>query len=105
MDWQDRAACAGADTALFFDYQHQAAAVALCGLCMVRGECLAAALAEETDPGTGNPMGRQQRHGIRGGLTSVERFAAALPGRYALYVSGYRQGHAGSAQEVMPAAG
>jgi hypothetical protein len=94
MGWQEGAACAGSDTALFFDYQHQAAALALCGACRVRGECLASAMAEETDPVSGKPFGRQMRHGVRGGLTGVERFAAALPRRHELYVAGYRQGAA-----------
>lgn len=94
MGWQERAACAGADTVLFFDYRHETAALALCGRCPVRDACLAAALAEESDPVTGNPLGRQMRHGVRGGLTSTARFAVALPGRYERYVSGYRGGHA-----------
>ena len=94
MGWQERAACAGSDTAIFFEYRHEPAALAMCGRCPVRAECLAAALAEETDAATGNPLGRQMRHGVRGGLTGTARFAVALPERHAAYVSGYRRGHA-----------
>ncbi len=76
MEWRDRAACAGTDTNLFFEDRDPAAALALCGRCPVRDGCLAAALAEETDASTGAPLGKASRHGVRGGLTAPERFAA-----------------------------
>lgn len=38
-DWRDQAACAGHDTALFFDHK-PARALAICHTCPVRVECL-----------------------------------------------------------------
>ena len=63
--WRRRAACRHADPDLFFppvgDSQTAAAAVAVCRGCPVIDACLRDALA------TG------ERHGIRGGLTGIER--------------------------------
>jgi hypothetical protein len=63
--WRRRAACRHADPELFFppvgDSQTAAAAVAVCRSCLVIDACLRDALA------TG------ERHGIRGGLTGIER--------------------------------
>lgn len=63
-DWQERAACAGTDEALWFS-KNPARARKICGRCPVRPECLYDALQHET-PGA-------RRHGIRGGLTGPER--------------------------------
>jgi hypothetical protein len=46
------------------DRAAQAAALAVCGSCPVRAECVAEALALESTV---------DRHGIRGGLTAAER--------------------------------
>ncbi|MFF9910647.1 histone-like nucleoid-structuring protein Lsr2 [Streptomyces sp. NPDC013457] len=65
-NWQERAACAGADTNLWFGQPHQIrSAIAACSRCPVRAECLHDALAYET-PGAA-------RYGIRGGLNGNER--------------------------------
>ena len=70
MSWQDRAACVGAETRLFFApdgegwldrESREAAAKAVCMLCPVRAQCLDYAL------------GNSIRHGIWGGLNQEER--------------------------------
>ena len=56
------------------------AAAKLCEGCPVIAECLADALAKETDcrPGMGGrPLGEQHRYGIRGGLIPKDRAALA----------------------------
>jgi WhiB family redox-sensing transcriptional regulator len=70
MSWQDRAACRGMDTGLFFGRDgepyrerevRETKAKAVCGACPVRKECLADALRNSL------------RHGIWGGLNYEER--------------------------------
>lgn len=60
--WRERAACLGADTALFFSIRHvdKRAARAFCAGCPVVDECLTDALL-------------QGDFGIRGGMTERER--------------------------------
>lgn len=63
----DRAACLGADVSIFFELArpgHKEMALALCGECPVRADCLAASMREEAG---------SQKFGIRGGLTADER--------------------------------
>ncbi|MDA8320398.1 MAG: WhiB family transcriptional regulator [Actinomycetota bacterium] len=70
-DWQDRAACKGEDTALFYEPDHREApkdrerreqrACAFCGGCPVRWDCLEHA------------MSRPEKHGIWGGLNERDR--------------------------------
>jgi WhiB family transcriptional regulator, redox-sensing transcriptional regulator len=70
-DWQLRAACCGADAALFFAPNYferreekdarEAKAKAICAVCPVREPCLAYAL------------GIRERHGVWGGLNEFER--------------------------------
>ena len=65
--YSDRALCRGADTNLFFNLANPrdtAYARSICGLCVIRQECLERALEEEH----GTPG-----FGIRGGLTPKER--------------------------------
>lgn len=77
MSWQERAACAGMPTDLFFtpegstggsaaQVRRVAAAKAVCAGCPVRAECLAFALEHESG-------GVLYRAGVWGGLTETER--------------------------------
>ncbi|MGW1001759.1 WhiB family transcriptional regulator [Streptomyces sp. NPDC002520] len=69
-DWQERAACAGKDTNLWFS-TNPTRAQEICGGCHVRPECLYDALQTET-PHTA--------YGVRGGLTRTDRKSLpALP--------------------------
>ncbi|MFE7273013.1 WhiB family transcriptional regulator [Streptomyces sp. NPDC057623] len=68
-DWRLRAACRGQDTNLWFiDSGHYRTALAVCGGCPVRAECLHDALATEPS---------WHRYGLWGGLTPRQR--AQLP--------------------------
>jgi WhiB family redox-sensing transcriptional regulator len=64
-DWRRQAACRHADPDLFFpkvgDHQTAAGAVAVCRSCPVIDACLRDALASG------------EHHGIRGGLTAIQR--------------------------------
>jgi WhiB family transcriptional regulator, redox-sensing transcriptional regulator len=64
--WQDRAACAGMDTEIFFSEQlsHYRRAREICAGCPVQMACLAYAMDRETG---------WQRHGMWGGLSPQER--------------------------------
>jgi WhiB family redox-sensing transcriptional regulator len=75
--WREQAACATADSGLFFGRQgegqqerqrREAAAKAICGRCPVRKACAADAIA------------RQEPFGVWGGLTAGERRAVRLTG-------------------------
>lgn len=75
--WWHQAACQGADDATFFPadgmdpaYRRAAArdALAICAACPVRLECLDDALREERGKAATG------RFGVRGGLTSDDRF-------------------------------
>lgn len=68
--WVGRAACAGADTALFFAAEgeredrrarREAAAVEVCAVCPVRPQCLEHALAAPERSGVWGGMGEQER--------------------------------------------
>ena len=76
MSWHYDAACRGMDTEIFFDCATNAAniqqAKRICSDCPVRDACLQAALDEEAGQRS------QERHGIRGGLTHLERGAHAF---------------------------
>jgi WhiB family transcriptional regulator, redox-sensing transcriptional regulator len=72
--WRTAAACQSADPDLFFpvsstgpSLDQVAAAKAICGLCVVRSECLAFAQRTESS------------HGIWGGLTEQERARRRRP--------------------------
>lgn len=67
MDWYSRAACRGCDTDLWFAERGRGygEALAVCGGCVVRGECLEAADREEGSD--------RNVFGVRGGLTPSER--------------------------------
>jgi WhiB family redox-sensing transcriptional regulator len=60
-DWQERAACRGADVALFFPERGEdvTAAKAVCATCPVRAQCLA--------------HGMNEKYGIWGGTSERER--------------------------------
>ena len=83
-EWMGSAACQYEDPELFFDglspvSRQQAKAV--CRRCPVREACLLSAMAEERAPTTQTPdQNRRGRYGIRGGLTSGERWLLAYPG-------------------------
>ena len=64
--WRRAALCRDQPLAIFFPARGQSSkpALAICGPCPVKADCLAEALAEELD------------HGIRGGLTARARVAA-----------------------------
>jgi WhiB family transcriptional regulator, redox-sensing transcriptional regulator len=64
--WRRAALCRDMGTAVFFPARGESSkpALAVCGPCPVRADCLAEAIAEELD------------HGIRGGLTARARIAA-----------------------------
>lgn len=64
-DWEERTACTGEDTELFFA-TNPAAALKVCGRCAVRPECLYDAVQRERVT-VGKP------YGVRGGLTAAER--------------------------------
>ncbi|APD18516.1 WhiB family transcriptional regulator [Streptomyces phage Ididsumtinwong] len=70
--WHRGAACAGLDVNAFYpdatDAEGRREALAICGLCPVREECLAEVMAEE------GGRGRTSRFGIRGGKTPSARF-------------------------------
>lgn len=61
--WQERAACYGIDPDLFFPVSEEEAgpALAFCGICRIREECLAWALKNG------------ERYGVWGGLTEQKR--------------------------------
>lgn len=73
--WQDRAACAGADPALFSptgsksERKHKARAVIAeyCRHCEVAAECLTDALNRERGKGVGS------MEGVRGGFDHIDR--------------------------------
>ncbi len=62
-DWQDRAACFGVDPDVFFPISEEEAgpALAFCGACRIREECLSWALKNS------------ERYGVWGGLTEQQR--------------------------------
>jgi WhiB family redox-sensing transcriptional regulator len=62
-DWESEANCIGTDPDLFFPERGASPddAKAVCGGCVVRWECLEAALA------------RREQYGVWGGLTAPER--------------------------------
>jgi WhiB family transcriptional regulator, redox-sensing transcriptional regulator len=75
--WRERAACAAADSRLFFGHQgegqqerrrREAAAKAICARCQVRQACAADALAH------------REPFGVWGGLTESERRALRITG-------------------------
>ncbi|MFB7900284.1 WhiB family transcriptional regulator [Streptomyces xiamenensis] len=73
-DWELSASCAQSDPDAWFpttDGDNGSAAIRICRACVVRQECLDAAMAEEAGDG------RRNRHGIRGGLYASERLALA----------------------------
>ena len=59
--WEDRAACVGSDPGVWFDVAREADALAVCGRCQVRADCLETALRAEHD------------EGVWGGLTAERR--------------------------------
>lgn len=63
LAWQNRAACRGIDTDIFFPISDEEAgpAKAVCGACPVREACLEHALAD------------REREGVWGGATERER--------------------------------
>ncbi len=63
LSWQNRAACRGIDTEIFFPISDEEAepAKAVCGACPVREACLEHALAD------------REREGVWGGATERER--------------------------------
>jgi WhiB family redox-sensing transcriptional regulator len=93
--WQNRAACIGHTGELFFAPEHEyprakdrriAQAKVICGGCPVRAECLAYAEAHD------------EKHGIWGGLTEMERGAAQTRSKAkktVSYVHGTRGGAGG----------
>lgn len=68
-DWRDAAACAGAETDVFFPHPKSGSdyreALAFCGRCPVADACLTDALLMERN--------NSDRHGMRGGLTPEQR--------------------------------
>lgn len=84
--WYESAACDGMDPELFFASDSTQKklvkeAKAICAGCPVRLECLAAATTEE-DPeqyGFGAERDRNNRFGVRGGLTGRERWRLQWP--------------------------
>ena len=83
MNWRDQAACAGADTDLFFPEDREGSGNGdtsterdiirvYCTPCEVRQSCLDDAMATETTLAA--------RNGVRGGLTSRERNRLAKEG-------------------------
>ncbi|WP_282795153.1 WhiB family transcriptional regulator [Streptomyces sp. CC224B] len=71
-EWELKAACRDKDPDLFFSGKTRAEALSTCHSCVVRGECLTAALAREKG------LARVQRRGIVAGLTGAQRFDLAL---------------------------
>ncbi len=61
--WQERAACFGIDPDVFFPVSEEEAgpALAFCGVCTIRSECLAWALKNS------------ERYGVWGGMTEQHR--------------------------------
>lgn len=82
--WRGNAACQYENPDLFFDGLSPVArrkAKAVCYRCPVMAECLRSAMAEEAAQGGQSPaQNRKARYGIRGGLTSGERWSLAYPG-------------------------
>lgn len=80
--WLLLAECPGEDPELFYDCESEVTrdkAKAVCGRCLVRPDCLEAALAEEAALGGDPDQNRRRRYGVRGGLSSGERWARAYP--------------------------
>ncbi|MFF8409023.1 WhiB family transcriptional regulator [Streptomyces omiyaensis] len=71
-DWRALAACLGVDPDLMFpdpgNKSGTARAKSLCSRCPVRDRCLADAMADERG------KREENRHGVRGGLTSAQRY-------------------------------
>lgn len=65
--WQNRAACAGTDPALFFpdDGGSSQDALNVCRSCLVRQECLASAIANDEPFGIWGGLTMTQRRGVR----------------------------------------
>lgn len=73
VDWRTASACREVDPELFFPTPGDARGVnyakEICASCPVRRTCLAAALAEE------GGRAKNNRFGVRGGLTHGQRYA------------------------------
>jgi hypothetical protein len=69
--WEDRAACKGEDTELWYSTKpaDRARAKGICVVCPVRAACLDAALDEERG------QSKDYRDGIRGGMSAEERIS------------------------------
>jgi Transcription factor WhiB len=85
-EWDERSACLGSDTDLFFEgalrngqdvrarREHVEVSAKFCDVCPVRRECLAHALIEEAT----SPM--KHRYGLRGCLTPAQRYSVTKRG-------------------------
>lgn len=70
--WQDEGACVGMNTDMFFNELRPTPAINVCTGCPIRERCLDWAMEVEA------AAPRAERHGIFGGLTSVQRFERAI---------------------------
>ena len=71
MSWDEKAACKGVDTEIFYSKWDLPVAKSICAECPVRSLCLQAALDLEAG------QTRWHRFGIYGGLTPIERWRAS----------------------------
>lgn len=67
LSWQDRAACKGMDTELFYPPRHVPAIAAkkICRDCTVRNQCLMYALKTEDDFGIWGGQSERERRKLR----------------------------------------
>lgn len=107
LSWQDRAACAGQPSEVFFPQSgnsagdHVAEAKAICATCPVRAACLDYALALEATTGTT----WTGRYGVWGGLTAQERRDLVSGGRARACVdcaAPFEQGRRGAPRQRCP---
>jgi WhiB family redox-sensing transcriptional regulator len=98
--WQDHGACRGMDAELFFPVQGEShrEAVAVCGGCLVRGDCLAYSLEAGEKFGIWGGVSERGRKRMRSSPGQLERRAQTDLAADARYRAKRARGDAGSAE-------